>query len=89
MTATSNVFLPGHRIRLDISSSNFPRYDRNTNTGGVIAHESEDQMLAAINHIHHGPRPPQPSDPAHHRPRRRSVNATDRVAVGVVVRSGR
>ena len=54
MTATSNVFLPGHRLRLDISSSNFPRYDRNTNTGGVIAHESEDQMLAAINHIHHG-----------------------------------
>lgn len=31
--ATSNVFLPGHRIRLDISSSNFPRFDRNLNTG--------------------------------------------------------
>ena len=30
---TSNVFLKGHRIRLEISSSNFPRYDRNTNTG--------------------------------------------------------
>jgi uncharacterized protein len=55
MTATANVFLPGHRIRLDISSSNFPRYDRNTNTGGVIAQESEDQMVPAINHIHHGP----------------------------------
>ncbi|MET8406403.1 CocE/NonD family hydrolase [Streptomyces sp900116325] len=55
MTGTSNVFLPGHRIRVDISSSNFPRYDRNTNTGGVIAHESEEQMIAAINHIHHGP----------------------------------
>jgi putative CocE/NonD family hydrolase len=35
MTATSNVFLPGHRIRLDVSSSNFPRYDRNTNTGAA------------------------------------------------------
>lgn len=31
--ATSNVFLPGHRIRVEISSSNFPRYDRNLNTG--------------------------------------------------------
>lgn len=31
--ATSNVFLPGHRIRLEISSSNFPRFDRNPNTG--------------------------------------------------------
>ncbi len=31
--ATSNTFLPGHRIRLDISSSNFPRFDRNLNTG--------------------------------------------------------
>jgi putative CocE/NonD family hydrolase len=29
--ATSNVFLPGHRIRLDITSSNFPRWDRNLN----------------------------------------------------------
>jgi putative CocE/NonD family hydrolase len=30
---TSNVFFAGHRIRLEISSSNFPRYDRNLNTG--------------------------------------------------------
>ena len=30
---TSNVFLPGHRIRVEISSSNFPRFDRNPNTG--------------------------------------------------------
>jgi len=58
MTATSNVFLPGHRIRLDVSSSNFPRYDRNTNTGGVIARESEDQMIPAVNRIHHGPSHP-------------------------------
>ncbi len=33
MWATSNVFLRGHRIRLEISSSNFPRFDRNMNTG--------------------------------------------------------
>ncbi|MFP6815622.1 MAG: CocE/NonD family hydrolase [Pseudomonadales bacterium] len=31
--ATSNVFLPGHRIRLEVSSSNFPRFDRNLNSG--------------------------------------------------------
>ena len=35
--ATSNVFQQGHRIRVEISSSNFPRFDRNTNTGNVIA----------------------------------------------------
>ena len=34
--ATANVFLKGHRIRLEISSSNFPRYDRNLNTGEDI-----------------------------------------------------
>jgi len=31
---TSNLFMPGHRIRLDVSSSNFPRFDVNPNTGG-------------------------------------------------------
>ena len=31
--ATSNLFRRGHRIRLEVSSSNFPRYDRNLNTG--------------------------------------------------------
>ena len=31
--STSNTFLPGHRIRVEISSSNFPRFDRNLNTG--------------------------------------------------------
>lgn len=39
--ATSTVFLPGHRIRLDITSSNFPRWDRNLNTGvsGAVSTE--------------------------------------------------
>jgi putative CocE/NonD family hydrolase len=32
--ATSHVFLAGHRVRLEVSSSNFPRFDRNLNTGG-------------------------------------------------------
>jgi hypothetical protein len=34
---TSNVFRAGHRIRLEVSSSNFPRFDRNPNTGGTVA----------------------------------------------------
>ncbi len=38
---TSNVFLKGHKIRLEISSSNFPRFDRNPNTGRAIADEAE------------------------------------------------
>src|SRR6202011_4690539 len=33
MLATSNVFLKGHRIRVDITSSHFPQFDRNPNTG--------------------------------------------------------
>lgn len=32
LTATSNVFLPGHRLRVHVSSSNFPQFDRNPNT---------------------------------------------------------
>jgi putative CocE/NonD family hydrolase len=37
---TSNVFLKGHRVRIEISSSNFPRFDRNPNTGRAIADET-------------------------------------------------
>jgi putative CocE/NonD family hydrolase len=37
---TSNVFLAGHSIRIEISSSNFPRFDRNPNTGGSFADET-------------------------------------------------
>jgi putative CocE/NonD family hydrolase len=33
---TSNVFAKGHRIRIDVSSSNFPRLERNPNTGEPI-----------------------------------------------------
>ena len=32
----AHTFLPGHRLRLEISSSNFPRFDRNLNTGNEI-----------------------------------------------------
>lgn len=51
--ATANVFLPGHRIRLEVSSSNFPRFERNSNTGGDIIHETMDQYTSADNRIFH------------------------------------
>ncbi len=41
---TSNVFKKGHRIRVDISSSNFPRFDRNLNTGRTAADDTEIRM---------------------------------------------
>lgn len=49
--ATSNYFGPGHRIRLEVSSSNFPRWERNLNTGGNNYDESE--WLVAENTVHH------------------------------------
>ena len=39
--STSNVFKQGHRIRLDVTSSNFPRWDRNPNTGHDFGADSE------------------------------------------------
>ena len=48
---TSNVFLKGHRIRVDISSSNFPRFDRNLNTGNSFAEDAE--MRAARQMMFH------------------------------------
>jgi len=51
MWATSNVFLAGHKLRLEISSSNFPRFDRNLNTGEQQA--SGTRMVKATNAILH------------------------------------
>ena len=48
---TSNFFKPGHRIRIEISGSNFPRFDRNLNTGGNNFDESKGQP--ARTRIHH------------------------------------
>jgi putative CocE/NonD family hydrolase len=53
LVATANVFASNHRIRLEVSSSNFPRFDRNSNTGGVIAEEPAQAYRAATNQIHH------------------------------------
>jgi len=49
---TGNAFLKGHRIRLEVSSSNFPRFDRNPNTGGVIADDT--RLLKATQTVYHG-----------------------------------
>ncbi|SPE35797.1 Cocaine esterase [Candidatus Sulfopaludibacter sp. SbA6] len=48
---TGNVFLKGHRIRVEISSSNFPRFDRNPNTGGVVADDT--RLLKASQTVYH------------------------------------
>jgi putative CocE/NonD family hydrolase len=48
---TSNYFAAGHRIRIEISSSNFPRFDRNLNTGGN--NYDEIKGVVAHNSVHH------------------------------------
>jgi putative CocE/NonD family hydrolase len=52
--ATSHVFLPGHRLRVEIASSNFPRFDRNLNTGADQATSSRYQT--ALQTIFHDQR---------------------------------
>ena len=54
--ATSHVVKAGHRIRVDISSSNFPRFDRNPNTGAALGVDT--QLAAARQTIHHSARYP-------------------------------
>ena len=48
---TSNYFAPGHRLRIEVSSSNFPRFDRNLNTGGN--NYDERTAVVARNVVHH------------------------------------
>jgi putative CocE/NonD family hydrolase len=48
---TSNYFPAGHKIRIEVSSSNFPRFDRNLNTGGSNYNESKG--IVVENKIHH------------------------------------
>jgi uncharacterized protein len=49
--STSNVFLKGHKIRLEVSSSNFPRFDRNLNTGKSAANDQT--SVKATNTLYH------------------------------------
>jgi putative CocE/NonD family hydrolase len=52
MAGTANVFQPGHRIRIDITSSNFPQFDRNPNTGENLG--ASNRVRTAVQVVHHG-----------------------------------
>jgi putative CocE/NonD family hydrolase len=49
--ATANVFKRGHRLRIDVSSSNFPRWDVNPNTGEPLGRNRRTEV--ALNTLHH------------------------------------
>jgi uncharacterized protein len=51
--ATSNLFKKGHRIRLDITSSNFPRWNRNPNTGRNLGEDQAADVVIARQTIYH------------------------------------
>lgn len=53
-----HVFREGHRIQVDISSSNFPRRDRNTNSGNPLYTDPDDAIAIATNTIYHDRRHP-------------------------------
>ena len=51
MWSTSNLFYKNHKIRIEISSSNFPQYDRNPNTGNVFG--LDNKLKIATQQIYH------------------------------------
>ena len=53
---TATVFRRGHRIRLEVSSSNFPHYDRNPNTGHAFGQDAE--TVVATQTVFHDPEHP-------------------------------
>src|SRR5262249_50607445 len=53
LDATSNVFLAGHRLRVVVTSSSFPRFDRNPNTGHRLGEDSVTDMQPALQTIFH------------------------------------
>ncbi|MFC2075925.1 CocE/NonD family hydrolase [candidate division KSB1 bacterium] len=54
MNSTAIAFLPGHRVRLEISSSNFPHFDRNPNTGQPLARRVGERIAEQA--VHQGGR---------------------------------
>jgi len=54
INATSNKFLAGHRLRLDVTSSDFPNFDRNHNT--AADQNADAELVSAQQTVHHGPR---------------------------------
>jgi putative CocE/NonD family hydrolase len=56
LRGTAQTFKAGHRLRVHVTGSDFPRFDRNLNTGGKNAHEREGRI--ATNTVYHdAPRP--------------------------------
>jgi len=53
LVATSHVFLPGHCIRVDVTSSSFPRFDRNPNTGHRLGTDGPGDVQSARQRIFH------------------------------------
>jgi hypothetical protein len=53
LVATCNVFLPGHRLRVVVTSSSFPRFDRNPNTGHAFGTDGHGDLRAARQTIFH------------------------------------
>jgi uncharacterized protein len=51
LMVTANVFRAGHRLRVEVSSSNFPRFDRNPNTGHPVGRDAE--LRVARQTVHH------------------------------------
>ena len=51
LSATAQVFQAGHRLRVQVTSSDFPRSDRNLNTGGPTGEEVQGQV--AVNTVFH------------------------------------
>lgn len=51
--STANVFLAGHQLRIEVSSSCFPKFARNSNTGGDVATETREQYQRAVNRLYH------------------------------------
>ena len=62
--STSHVIRAGHRIRVDVSSSNFPRFDRNPNTGAPLGVDA--RLESAQQTIHHSAGLPVENNPPHH-----------------------
>ncbi|WP_231187283.1 CocE/NonD family hydrolase [Haladaptatus sp. DYF46] len=55
---TAHKFAADHRIRLEVSSSNFPRFDRNPNVAGPVHEADEADVQIATNSVRHGPNHP-------------------------------
>jgi putative CocE/NonD family hydrolase len=53
LVATAHVFLPGHRVRVAITSSSFPRFDRNPNTGRALGVDRPEDLRAARQTVFH------------------------------------